>query len=121
MLTQFGFDRRRTGVTVVEVLVALLLLSVGVLAVAGTSALTLRDASAARLERQAIGRAANRAALLSVRRCDQAFSGTDDADGMQERWVVSPISPGAATLDVRVGWSARGRPRAFALASAVLC
>jgi Tfp pilus assembly protein PilV len=121
MLTTSRAGRRRTGITVVEVLIAIVLLSVGVLAVAGTSALSLRDATAARREREAIVRAGNRAALLSVLPCDQASSGTADEGDVHERWLVSPISPGAATLDVRVDWNARGGPRVFALASAVLC
>lgn len=121
MLTPSRAARRRTGITVAEVLVAMVLLSVGVLAVAGTSALSLRDATAARLEREAIVRAGNRAALLSVRPCGQASSGTADEGHVHERWLVSPISPGAATLEVHVDWNAGGRSRAFTLASAVLC
>jgi Tfp pilus assembly protein PilV len=113
--------RRRTGITIIEVLVALVLLSIGILAVAGTSALSLRQVTAARLERDAIMRATNRAALLSAHGCDQPSSGAEEVASMRESWQLSPVSPGAATLDIRVDWSDRSRPRFIALASAVLC
>lgn len=121
MLTRSVSARRRVGITVVEVLVALVLLSVGVLAVAGATAIALREATAARLERDAIVRASNRAALLSVHGCNQPSSGSVDDARIRESWLVSPVSPGVAMLDVRVDWNVRRRPRFLALASAILC
>lgn len=100
---------------------ALVLLCAGVLAVAGTSALALRMAADARIEREATARAANRAALLSAHGCSAPSSASLEEGGIRERWLVSPVSPDVALVDVRVDWHARRGARSFTLASAILC
>lgn len=112
---------RRSGVTIVEVLVALVVLSIGLLATAGTTIMAMRTASTARQERAAIQRAMNRAALLAAHGCGSSANGTSDVAGVVEAWSTTPVSRGVAVVDVRVSWGIDGSPRTFALAGAVLC
>ncbi len=116
-------SRQRSGLTVVEVLVALMLVSVGLLGIAGSSALALRSARGAAQEERAARRASTRLARLGAAGCARAISGSlDDADGAPiERWTVGPVNNGAARLQATVFWStARGR-RTLTVESALLC
>src|SRR5688500_811914 len=103
--------RRRAGLGVVEVLVALMLLTVGMLGVAGTCARSIRTAGAAARERRAAQRAADRVAVLASSGCGAARSGAlvDSAAALTERWVVTLHPSGAALVDADVSWAtARG-------------
>lgn len=115
--------QNRRGLSIVEVLVALLVVSVGVLAMAGSSALTVRVAGAAARERRAAERAASRVASLAAQGCGTAHDGSyDDAVApLQERWTVKPVAHGMAEVSVLVTWPAPAGPRSFSLGSALLC
>jgi Tfp pilus assembly protein PilV len=119
---RFGIRARR-AITVVEVLVALMLVSVGLLGIAGTSALTLRTATSAVNEHRAAQRAAARLALLSAAGCERAASGAYIHPGtsLREQWVVAPPRAGLALVEARVDWQGgRGR-RSLLLKGALLC
>ena len=115
--------RRRAGHSIVEVLVALVLLTVGLLGVAGHGAIAMRASSAAAGERRAAQRAAGRIALLRADGCASAHSGTltDSAAALTERWTVGPAGAGAVPIDVEVRWRAPAGPRALLLRSGILC
>jgi Tfp pilus assembly protein PilV len=115
--------RARRAITVVEVLVALMLVSVGLLGIAGTSALTLRTATSAVHERRAMQRAAARLALLSAGGCGRAASGAsvDPGTSMREQWVVAPPRAGIALAEARVEWQGSGARRSVLLRGALLC
>jgi Tfp pilus assembly protein PilV len=112
----------RGGLTVVEVLVALVLLAVGLLGLAGSSALSLRVAESAARERRAIDRARSRLAVLSASPCGSAVTGQSHvAPDLDEWWTVGSPRAGLAAIDVGVRWRAFGRPRSLTLAGAVVC
>jgi Tfp pilus assembly protein PilV len=115
--------RGRRAITVVEVLVALMLVSVGLLGIAGTSALTLRTATSAMRERKAAQRAATRLALLSAAGCERAASGAymDHGTSMREEWSVAPPRAGLALVEARVDWPGSGGHRSLLLKGALLC
>lgn len=115
--------RIRAGLTVVEVLVALLVVSVGLLAMAGTSTLALRSASFAARERRALGRLQLRLATLAATGCEGASSGTgaESGDGVREQWTVAPPQGGAALVDASVEWRDGTGTRAMTGRSAILC
>jgi Tfp pilus assembly protein PilV len=115
--------RPPSAFTVVEVLAALVVVAVGLLAMAGTSALSLRTAMAAARERRAVQRALTRLAILSAAGCGRAASGALDApaEGMRERWVVTTPRAGVVMMDEWVEWQGGGRPRSLLLESALLC
>jgi Tfp pilus assembly protein PilV len=114
---------RRPAFTIAEVLVALMLLSVGLLGMAGSSALAVRSSSAAARERRAIQRAEGRIAALSAGGCAAAASGSaiDPVTGFDERWTVSPVANGVVAVDAQVRWVGAGRGGALLLRGAVLC
>ena len=113
----------RLAFTVVEVLVALILLSVGLLGIAGNGAIAMRTSSAATRERRAVQRAADRIALLRSDGCSLARSGArvDSAAALSERWSVGAPSGGAALIDAEVRWSSPSGARFILLRSGILC
>lgn len=112
----------RRGFTVVEVLVALIVVSVGLLGVAGTAAIALRSASAASREQSALSRARTRLALLESAGCSSAASGERHLpSGLLDRWTVGPLANRARLVDVSADWDDTGRRRTLALRSALLC
>lgn len=115
--------RVRSGMSLVEVLVALMLLSVGLLAIAGSATLALRTALDAGRTREATHRAVSRLARLTAAGCAPARSGTALGPGgiLREEWSVTAANAGFALVSDSVSWmSARG-PRSFALTSAMQC
>ncbi|HEX5971789.1 MAG TPA: prepilin-type N-terminal cleavage/methylation domain-containing protein [Gemmatimonadaceae bacterium] len=112
----------RPGFTLVEVLVALMLVAVGLLGVAGSSAIALRAANAAVREQAAISRARTRLALIEAAGCAGAASGDHDVEaGLEDRWTVEPLAGGARLVDVSADWDDVGRRRTVTLRSALLC
>jgi len=116
-------EGRRRGFTIAEVVVALTLLAVAMLGMAGSSAITVRTTGAALRERRAVQRAADRLATLRALGCAAARSGTasDAWLALDERWTVTPAANGVALLNEQVRWRAAGGVRTLVLRSAVLC
>src|SRR5665647_2159235 len=113
--------RPRSGLSVVEVLVALMLVSIGLLGIAGSTALALRTTLDATRRREAAQRAASRIAQLAAGGCERATDGSaaDAARQVSERWTVVSRANGFATVNDSVSWmSARGA-RSFSLTSAI--
>jgi prepilin-type N-terminal cleavage/methylation domain-containing protein len=112
----------RRGFTVVEVLVALLVVGVGLLGVAGASAIAVRASGAALRERAALTGASSRLALLQSGGCANAASGEQSvAPGVAERWTVGTRVQGIRMVDVTAEWIDTGRRRALFLQGALLC
>jgi Tfp pilus assembly protein PilV len=118
-----GGRRSRAGITVVEVLAALVVVSVGLLGMAGTSALALRTSVASARERRALGRVELRLAALASAGCAAAAGGSapDAGDGVRERWTVEAARRGAAMVEATAEWEENTRSRAMVLRSALLC
>lgn len=112
----------RRGFTLVEVLVALVVVAVGLLGVAGSSAIALRAANAAVREQAAVSRARTRLALIESAGCVGAASGEHRvAAGLSDKWSVGPLANGARLVDVSADWDDVGRRRTVTLRSALLC
>jgi Tfp pilus assembly protein PilV len=113
---------RRPGLTVVEVIVALMLVSIGLLAIAGSTALALRTTLDSARRRDAAQRTTSRHAQLAATGCSAAAgTATDAAHSLTEQWTVSSRVNGMATITDSVRWmSARG-PISFVLTSAITC
>jgi len=93
-------DKR--GFTIIEVLVAVLVLTVGVLALVGTAGLVTRMVAQGHIDTEASALAAQRFEILRSQRCTAMTSGT--------------ATDGPYTLTWRVGPSVNPRVRAVALA-----
>jgi prepilin-type N-terminal cleavage/methylation domain-containing protein len=112
----------RRGFTVVEVLVALVVVTVGLLGVAGASAVALRASSAALRERSAVTRARTRLALLEAAGCATAASGEMQlAAGVVDRWTVEEATNGVRLVEVRAEWNDSSRRKHVLVRSALLC
>jgi len=99
----------RRGFTIVEVLVALVLAAVGMLALAGAETLAWRRNADADRAVRAGEVARNRVESIAGASCAAAASGSiAHADGIVERWMVRRQG-GALLIDVRADWpTARG-------------
>ena len=111
----------RPAVTVVEVLVALMLVSIGLMGIAGTSAISFRTVVASERERRAMQRVTMRLARLTAGGCERASSGEAQELDLHERWTVVSTNGGVALVDASVDWSGRGAQRSLVLRSALLC
>ena len=89
------------GHTIIELLVAVLLLTVGVLGAAGVLVSAERLGAAARSAGLASVAIASRLERLRVAPCATLVSGTAASRGVAERWVVSPRD--SATVSVVEG------------------
>jgi len=110
------------GFTLVELLVALVLFSCALLALAGSAAIVVRSADAA--QRRALARIAaeSRIAWLRSMPCPSAQVGTaTPAAGVREWWEVVPLDSATRLLDDSVYLDLAGRRAAVALHSAVRC
>ena len=112
----------RAGLSVVEVIVALMLVTIALLGMAGSTALALRQVTDAAVRRAATDRAVSRMAVLASQGCVRASSGaiSDSTRGVRERWVVSG-SPGFARVSDTITWTSPRGPRTWTLDSAFPC
>lgn len=89
--------RQRRGYTLVELIVALLLFSIGGLALAGTSALIGRALNID-VQRERAARLASRQIEILTAACHEAANGTQDAPPIHSEWTVT--RPEAEHIDV---------------------
>jgi prepilin-type N-terminal cleavage/methylation domain-containing protein len=89
---------RRPGFTLVELLVSLILLATGVLALAGSARLVLRQTTTSAMRAHAAAVASARFELLSAGGCALAAAGSRDTAGVVEAWSV--VREGRALLAV---------------------
>jgi len=116
-------SRPRVGMTVVEVIVALMIVSIGLLGMAGSTALALRTAHDSAQRRSSTHRLVSRHSQLTAAGCSAATSGTatDSATSMTEVWYVAVQSSGFAVITDSIRWMTARGPRSFALTSAFPC
>ena len=81
--------RARRGLTLVEVVVGILLLTIGLGALASTSLWLVREATAARRAERAANIARSRIELLRLRPCE-SDAGVASHGELLEQWTVSP-------------------------------
>jgi len=93
----------RGGFTLVEVLVAIVILATGALALAGSAALTVRRMAEAARRSAAVSMARSRAESSLASPCGSLASGSETAGGVRSDWVVSTGS-GSAELSQRVSY-----------------
>jgi Tfp pilus assembly protein PilV len=103
----------RPGFTLAELLVAVVLANVGLLALVGGSAALVRRHSAIRAQGIAAEVAASRIELLASGSCDATAAATgaaSRADGISERWSIAPaVNRTREAADSVSYWSAGER------------
>lgn len=111
---------RRRGFTLVEVVVALFLLQVALLALSAATIAAAREIAAVRRDARALAQANRRVALLRVSACGGGASGTLDVDGIRESWAVTGAGNSRQVVDSVVVTHAR-RVSRFAVTAWVYC
>ena len=114
----------RSGFTLVETLVALLLFQIGMLAVAATGAVAARDVAIARRTALARDLARNRVEALRSTACGVTGSGAGSAEsaaGVTEHWRVVASGSGRAIVDSVAFALPAGRRGSVVIRGATLC
>lgn len=91
------------GFTLIEVVVAIVILAVGALALAGSAAVTVRRMSEAARRSSGVTMARSRAEAAMASTCGSIASGSETARGVRSDWVVS-IGAVSAELSQRVSY-----------------
>jgi Tfp pilus assembly protein PilV len=112
--------RCKRGFTLVELLVALVLLDCALLALAGTLALLSREIAAATAKSRALTAAHARLAWLAASSCGPSRSGAQDGPP-REWWTDHPTPARTRILVDSVEYQARGVTLALVLRTRALC
>lgn len=114
-------SRRRAGFTIVEAIVALLLMAVGILAVAASGALVVREVGAVAARTRGGLVARNRVEIFAVSACAGAsLAGTDSLRAVRGHWSVRADGALRTLSDSVVMLAANGE-RTFGVAAARAC
>lgn len=95
---------RRTGFTVMELIVAIVILSIGLLGLAATSGIVMRLIGGGTHQTVAANVALTRFEQLRSLSCGRMTGGAANNRNVQEAWSVTPIGPVATprAMDVRL-------------------
>lgn len=115
--------RNRSGFTVVEVLVAIVIMAIGVLGLAGTAASVSRLIGGGAQQTIAANIALSRFEQLRSTACASMAAGTATTRGMTEHWTVSASGTSLYTATYTVKYKAAGgrRPSPLIFTSYVKC
>ena len=124
MRSRAGRPLRRVptaGFTIVELMVAVMVLSIGVLGLASTAAVVLRLIGGGAQQTRVSEIAQSRFESLRARRCAQVTGGYASSRGVREVWTVSVIDQ--TTFDVvdTLRYNTRDGVKVQAYRSAVRC
>jgi prepilin-type N-terminal cleavage/methylation domain-containing protein len=109
------------GFTLVEVLLAVILISVGLLALVAGSGVLLRQTNDLRIRRAALQAGTNRLQLLGAGSCAGASGDASGPFGIQERWSAELVGNGVRDVHDSVTFSVRGEVRTFVLRTRLPC
>jgi prepilin-type N-terminal cleavage/methylation domain-containing protein len=107
-----GVGRRgRSGFTIVEIIVAIVVLLVGVLGLASSAAVVSRLIGGGAQQALAANVAQSRFEILRSRPCNMIVDGSAGARGVTEQWRVEPVAVRMYDVEVVVTYSTPGGPR----------
>jgi len=115
--------RNRTGFTVVEVLVAIVIMAIGVLGLAGTASSVSRLIGGGAQQTIAANIAMSRFEQLRSTTCASMAAGTATKRGMREHWTVTASGTSLYTATDTVTYTAAGgrHPSPLVFTSYVKC
>ena len=116
--------RARRGVTLVELIVAMTILSVGLLAIVGTSARIARGLCESRSDNLAAMAAQSRFELLTGTACTSLTLGSiteETTRGVTERYVVTDAGNNTRSIIDSVSWKTRSTTRQQAFRTLIPC
>lgn len=112
--------RSRHGFTLAEVLLAVILINVGLLALVAGSAVLIRQTTALRLRNAALRAATNRLEQLGAAPCGSS-SGSATAALMREDWLLAPLANGVADVRDSVTFGIGAETHSIVLRTRVPC
>lgn len=112
--------RTRAGFTLVELMVAILMFTVGLLALASTSAVIVGQMGDASRMGVAASVAQTRIERLRSGACATTQTGTSNTRGVSESWTVTPMTR-SAQIDVTITYSTRRGLRSQSYRSMMRC
>jgi prepilin-type N-terminal cleavage/methylation domain-containing protein len=110
----------RAGFTLIEVLIAVVLIDVGLLALVAGSAVVVRRAAEVSTRSAALRTASNRIQTLGATRC-AAITGGASSGGIDEAWSVTLEPNHVRELRDSVQFTVAGVPRSVALVTRLPC
>ena len=112
----------RPGFSIVEVIVAMMIITVGLLGIAGGTTMALRSTFDTTRRRDAVEQAQARLAMVAASGCARASSGsaTDAARHFTEQWSVRGVGAFLVVTD-SITWIGASGNGAFTLTTAVAC
>jgi Tfp pilus assembly protein PilV len=113
--------RRRSGFTLVELLVAVVLIEMGLLALVATGATLARQTTTTRARLAAINAAANRLQLLGAISCATTSGTSAGPSSLIEHWWADVQPNGTRELRDSVSFVAMGSTHAIVLRTRLPC
>lgn len=118
--TAFTMRRARRGFTLVELIAAIIILVVGVLGLASTAAVVMRQMTASSMQTRAAIMGQSRLERLRSMPCANMANGTVTVNGITETWTVRIGTRTATIVDV-VTWNERRTARSVTFTSERPC
>jgi len=112
---------RRNGFTLVELLVAVVLIEIALLALVATGASLVRETTATRARFDATNAAANRLQLLGDTPCASTNGVSNGATGLVERWSADVTPNHVREISDSVTFVATGSTHVVALRTRLPC
>ncbi len=103
--------RNRAGFTIVEVIVAVMILVVGVLGLATTASAVSRLIGGGAQQTLAANVAQSRFERLRAQQCATVASGSASSRGVSEEWDVEQVAPNMFEVVVEVTYTTSAGPR----------
>ena len=87
-----SLGRNRRGLTLIEMIIAIIVMSIGIMGLAGTASYVAQQMGGGNAQTIAAALATKVADSLSARRCSALVSGTQTKRGVTVKWTVSDSS-----------------------------
>ena len=111
---------KRKGFTIVELVAAILILVVGVLGLASTAAVVMRQINGSSMQTRAAMLAQSRLERMRSINCNALANGTATTNGITETWRFG-LANRAAWMIITVSWLERGTTRTVTFTSQRPC
>ena len=112
--------KARGGFTLIEVVVAIVMLAAGALALAGTAAVTARRMAESARRSSAVSMARSRAEVSMASPCASLASGSETVRGVQSSWVAA-VALASTELNQRVSYPTSRGERSDDFVTAAQC
>lgn len=120
-LTRGSRRRRRSAFTLIELLAAVVLIEMGLLALVATGATLVRQTTTTRARLAAVNAAANRLQLLGALPCTTTIGSGSGPSGVVERWSADLLPNATRELRDSVTFVAMGSTHAIVLRTRLPC